>query len=449
MNIWGSLFAKILLWFLATVTVTFMGAVYLSSLNPPERPVLFGHIAMEQFREAQKIYERGGKQELQRYLARISEGTGMRAVLTDASGHDVISGEDLSRNMRYRRSGPNRRPMQSFNPLQPFLHRTRELVRQSADGRYWWMILPLHPTGSDWPLHASQIWIVLAIILLCWMLAFRLTTPLRGLQKTLERFGRGDFSARSGSRRRDELGQLARTFDVMAARIEALVESQQRLLLDISHELRSPLTRLGVAVAIARTQTNADAPLNRIQREADRLNALVDQLLQVTRAESETTPPQGSVQLDLLMREIAADCDIEAAALGTSIEVNAEPVTVKGDEELLRRAAENILRNALRYSPPGQPVVATVRKEHGSAVLGIRDQGTGVPEHQLQRIFDHFYRVDTDRNRLSGGVGLGLSIARRAVELHRGSIAARNASPGLLVEIRLPAFSESESRSAA
>jgi len=133
------------------------------------------------------------------------------------------------------------------------------------------MILPLHPRGSDWPLHASQIWIIAAIVLLCWLLAYNLTTPLRGLQKTLERFGRGDFSARSGSRRHDELGQLARTFDVMAARIETLVASQRRLLLDISHELRSPLTRLGVAVEIARAQTDPEASLNRIQREADDL----------------------------------------------------------------------------------------------------------------------------------------------------------------------------------
>jgi signal transduction histidine kinase len=285
--------------------------------------------------------------------------------------------------------------------------------------------------------------------LLCWLLAYYLTTPLRGLQKTLERFGRGDFSARSGSRRRDELGQLSRTFDVMAARTETLLESQRRLLLDISHELRSPLTRLGVAVEIARGQMDNEASLNRIQREADRLNALVDQLLRVTRAESEPDGPHEAVQLDELLREIAADCDIEASSLGTSIDVSTEPVTVQGDEELLRRAAENILRNALRYSPPGKPVLASVRRDGASAVLGIRDWGTGVPENQLLKIFDHFYRVDSDRNRQSGGAGLGLSIARRAVELHHGSIAARNVGPGLLVEIRLPASSESESRSAA
>ncbi|HCC56404.1 MAG TPA: hypothetical protein DEQ47_03945 [Solibacterales bacterium] len=449
MNAWRSLFAKILLWFLATVTVTFMGAVYISSLNPPVRAVFFGHIATEQFHEARRTYESGGKDALRKFLDRLAEGTGMRAILADANGHDLVTGEDVSRHMRNRRTGPGRRPMPSFNPVQPFVRRPMELVRRSADGRYWWMILPLHPRGSDWPLHASQIWIIAAIVLLCWLLAYNLTTPLRGLQKTLERFGRGDFSARSGSRRHDELGQLARTFDVMAARIETLVASQRRLLLDISHELRSPLTRLGVAVEIARAQTDTEASLNRIQREADRLNSLVDQLLQVTRAESDTAGLRGCVQLDLLLRDIAADCDIEAAALGTSIEVTTEPVMVRGDEELLRRAAENILRNALRYSPPGHPVVATVGREGASAVLGIRDWGSGVPENQLQRIFDHFYRVDSDRNRLSGGVGLGLSIARRAVELHHGSIAARNAGPGLMVEIRLPAFSESESRSAA
>ena len=454
MNLWGSLFAKILLWFLATVTVTFVGAFYIANLNPPERPVFFGRGLMEEAREAQRLYESGGREALRPYLERLTEGTTMRAVLADVEGRDLVTGEDLSRYLRGHRNGPGRRPSAGPgprpNPFMPFLRRPMEMARRIGEGRYWWMILPLHPR-SNWPLQASQIWIVAAIVLLCWLLAYYLTTPLRGLQKTLERFGHGDFSARSGSRRRDELGQLGRTFDVMAARIESLLESQRRLLLDISHELRSPLTRLGVAVEIARGQQDSEASLNRIQREADRLNELVDQLLRVTRAESEPSGPKANVQLDELLRQIAADCDIEAAALGTSIEVSTEPVAVRGDGELLRRATENILRNALRYSPPGQPVLATVRRDGAAAVLGIRDCGPGVPEDQLQKIFEHFYRVDTDRNRLSGGTGLGLSIARRAVELHHGSITARNAGPGLLVEIRLPvsASSESGSRSAA
>lgn len=449
MNAWGSLFAKILLWFLATVTVTFVGAVYIANLNLPERPVFLGHTAMQDFREAQRLYESGGKDALRPYLDRLTEGTAMRAVLADATGRDVVTGEDLSRYARTHRNEPGWRPGQHPNPFRPFMHRPMELVRHSADGLYWWLILPLHPSGSDWPMQVSQAWIIAAIVLLCWLLAYHLTAPLRGLQRTLELFGHGDFSARSGSRRRDELGQLARTFDVMAERIETLLESQRRLLLDISHELRSPLTRLGVAVEIARGQTNTEASLNRIQREADRLNVLVDQLLQLTRTASEDASLHNEVQLDALLREIAADCDIEAAALGTWIQVTSEPILVRGDQELLRRAVENILRNALRYSPPGKPVLATVRREGDRAVLGIRDYGSGVPENQLQKIFDHFYRVDTDRNRASGGVGLGLSIARRAVELHQGSLTARNAGPGLLVEIKLPVFSASESRSAA
>src|SRR5205085_10129229 len=138
-------------------------------------------------------------------------------------------------------------------------------------------------------------------------------SPVRALQKAVERFGRGDLTARVGSARRDELGQLARTFDQMAERIETLVAAERRLLLDISHELRSPLARLGVAVELARTGENLETALNRIQKESDRLNALVGQLLQVTRAEGDPSSlRRNPVQLDDLVQQLVNDSLIEA-----------------------------------------------------------------------------------------------------------------------------------------
>jgi two-component system sensor histidine kinase CpxA len=256
----------------------------------------------------------------------------------------------------------------------------------------------------------------------------------------VERFGRGDLSARAGSARRDELGQLARTFDRMADRIETLLAAERRLLLDISHELRSPLARLGVAIELGRSGDDTDTTLNRIQKEADRLNSLVGQLLQVTRAEGDAASlHRDQVRLDQLVELLVEESAIEAAAHGCGLRnESGGPVTVAGDPELLRRAVENVLRNAIRYSPRDTTVEVRLSRSGACAVVEIRDHGPGVPEDSLPHIFDPFYRVETDRNRLSGGIGLGLSIARRAVELHRGAIRAANANPGLRIELEFP-----------
>jgi signal transduction histidine kinase len=245
------------------------------------------------------------------------------------------------------------------------------VARAADDGRYWFfLIIPREAPGS-WFLMPEHLFMIGAAVLLCYWLAFHLTGPLRDLQRAVERFGRGDLSARVNSTRRDELGQLARTFDRMAGRIETLLAAERRLLGDISHELRSPLARLGVAVELAR-----------------------------------------------------------------------EPVTVEGDPELLRRAVENVIRNAIRYTPRGSAVEVSLARRNGSAVVDVRDYGPGVPEEAVPRLFDAFYRVESDRDRSSGGIGLGLSIARRAIQLHKGSIRAQKAPPGLEVELELPVAAE-------
>jgi two-component system sensor histidine kinase CpxA len=252
----------------------------------------------------------------------------------------------------------------------------------------------------------------------------------------VERFGQGDLAARAELGRRDELGELAATFNRMADRIQTLLAAERRLLLDISHELRSPLARLGVAVELARSGEDRGPTLDRIQKEADRLNALVGELLQVTRAEGDSASLRHeTIRLDELARDIVETNRIEATARGCELKLELSGAApVEGEPELLRRAMENVIRNAIRHAPAGSAVEVAV---HGASI-SVRDHGPGVPERELGRIFDPFYRVENDRDRSSGGVGLGLAIARRAVELHKGAIRARNANPGLLVEITLP-----------
>ncbi len=270
------------------------------------------------------------------------------------------------------------------------------------------------------------------MILLCYGFAYHLTSPVRRLRAAVECFGHGDFSARAETNRKDELGQLATSFNQMADRIQTLLAAERRLLLDISHELRSPLARLGVAVELARTGEDRESMLDRIQKEADRLNELVAELLQVTRVEGDPSMQKmETVPLDELLADLVYDSLLEAKAKDCTLLLKAPiPVTLTGDEELLRRAIENVIRNAIRYAPHGTPIDIELKPNQAtSREISVRDYGPGVPEEALPRIFDPFYRVDSDRNRVSGGLGLGLAIARRSVELHKGKLTARNAIP--------------------
>ena len=217
--------------------------------------------------------------------------------------------------------------------------------------------------------------------------------------------------------------------------------------MDISHELRSPLARLNVAIELARSGSDREAPLDRIQKESDRLNTLVGELLEVTRAEGDPAHRRREpVRLDELIGEVAADSAIEAEARGCSVTLHAAatPVSLEGDAELLRRAVENVLRNAIRYAPPQTTVDVSLQSERERVRIRIRDYGPGVPPDALPHIFEPFYRVGADRTRVSGGVGLGLAIAQRAVALHHGGIHAANAEPGLAVEIELPTHAAEE-----
>ena len=430
-----SLFAKILLWFWFTVAGAVVGSAFISALdvneNASDERAPVARLVTFQLEEARSAYEIGGRPGLQAFLDTLHQVYDARGVLTDENGRDLLTNQDRSDLVRRAR-------LHSF--YQIFRTGDAMVARAADDGRYWFFyIVPRVRVGS-WFLLPEHVFVMAVGVLVCYWLAMYLTSPVRKLEKAVERFGRGDLAARVESDRSDELGQLARTFDRMAERLETLLTAERRLLLDISHELRSPLARLGVAVELARSGDDLNSALNRIQKESDRLNALVGQLLQVTRAEGDPSSlRRAPLRLDELVQQLVEDSSIEAAAHGCELKYEKrEPVTVAGDPELLGRAVENVIRNAIRYAPRETAVEVSLARNNGKAVVGVRDQGSGVPEEALPRLFDAFYRVEGDRDRASGGIGLGLSIARRAIELHRGSIRARNARPGLEVEMELP-----------
>ncbi|HET7871456.1 MAG TPA: ATP-binding protein, partial [Terriglobales bacterium] len=286
---------------------------------------------------------------------------------------------------------------------------------------------------------------ILIVGVVCYLLGLYLTSPLKKLQKTVKTFAAGNLEARVSPElgsRRDEVADLGREFDHMAEQIAALISSQKRLLADISHELRSPLARLSVALELARKSINgkASAPLDRIEQESERVNQLVGQLLTLTRLESgaERVPPE-MIALEDLVQQVIDDANFEAKPMHREvIAARLDHCRVQGSPELLRSAIENVVRNAVRYTAERTAVEVSLTWQLDKAVLTVRDYGPGIPAADLQHIFEPFYRVSEARERSSGGVGLGLSIADGTLKLHGGTIRAENTADGLLVTIELP-----------
>jgi signal transduction histidine kinase len=309
--------------------------------------------------------------------------------------------------------------------------------------------------GPSWPmnmLNATDVRIVIfgfAILisaLVCWWLARYVSKPVERLQASARELAAGNLDARVGeefSRRRDELGVLARDFDVMAEHVRTLIASKEDLLRGMSHELRSPLARLRVALGLAR-RSGADMSkqLDRIELEAERLDTLIGQMLQLSRLRSaEPTHIKDTVEITSLLGEVVDDARLEASAKDAQVDwVAPGPILVEGDGQLLRSAFENVLRNAVRFTAPGTAVRTELQFAQSQAHLLIEDRGPGVPVDELERIFEPFYRVAESRDRDSGGTGLGLAITARIVNLHGGTVVARNIEGGgLRVEIKLPA----------
>jgi len=286
---------------------------------------------------------------------------------------------------------------------------------------------------------------LLVSAIVCFLLARYLSDPVRHLRAATHSIAGGDLRVRVSSLvgpRRDELALLAFDFDAMAERLRGLLESQRQLLRDVSHELRSPLARLQIALGLARRpNANLEQELDRIEREAQRLDELIGEILSLSRLEdpSRTLQPE-NVNLSEVLEALVENARIEAEPRWVRLELQVPDILiVEGDRELLFRALENIVRNAVNYSPHGALVQLSAQPQGEDALVEITDQGPGVPNELLERIFEPFFRVGKAREHESGGQGIGLAITARVVALHGGSVRARNVpTGGLQVEVRLP-----------
>lgn len=303
-------------------------------------------------------------------------------------------------------------------------------------------IFMTHPLGPPNNERQLTYFIVIALIMsvvLSYLLARTIVKPIQQLREASRKLASGSWDTRVGSPslRRDELGELARDFNVMATQLESLWSGQQRLLADISHELRSPLARLQMALGLAHQQNVDPASLARIEREAERMEVLINQLLQLTRAEV-GNQEMDTIELSALVANVFSDAKFESSNSGKVLQVDAiPPVSVIVNETLICRAIENVVRNAIRYAK--QNITVTLTADDVSWTLSVNDDGPGLTAQECESVFAPFYRASLARERESGGVGLGLAIAKAAVQMHHGEIKAmRNENGGLNVIIRLP-----------
>lgn len=303
----------------------------------------------------------------------------------------------------------------------------------------------LPPPNLPFWLESELLRLVLALVvsgLMSLVLSWSIIRPVEKLRVTARALASGTLDARAGgsvSSRSDEIGELGRDFDDMANRIEHLVAAQRRLLSNVSHELRSPLTRLQVAMGIARQRSSEELerPLSRIERESDRLEYLISQILKLSRFENDMQQLElQPLNVSELVSKVVEDARFESSTRDVNIVDVIEPdLRLLGDANLLHSAVDNVLRNALRFSPEHSTLSIELMANKTHFQIKISDEGPGVPEDKLERLFDPFYRLDQENT----GAGLGLNIALQAIQHHQGTIKADNRTPhGLAVTISIP-----------
>jgi two-component system sensor histidine kinase CpxA len=449
-----SLFLKIFLSFWVAFALFLVLAILATLAFRPRTSSWEGLLATA-LNDSVNAYEQSGSRGLREYLQTLESTQHVRAFLFNENMEEISHRGAPDWAVRVAGGGPRMPPHEGFIfPAPPPVLRDS---RASSDGLHRYTLILAPPPGPRLFLGPRGLPIpglFIAVIssgFVCYLLAWFLTMPVVRLRAATRLLAAGDLTARAGApniRRRDEVAGLMRDFDAMAERLENLVKAQSRLLNDISHELRSPLARLNVALGLARQRANMEsaAMLDRIELEAGRLNELIGRLLTLARLEDgDKHVPSTPVLLQEVVLSVAEDAEFEAQARHCHVhsEIPAGSWDVRGDASLLHSAIENVVRNAIRYTREGSTVEIQLEKSNSAtgsqAVVRVTDYGDGVPADALEKLFQPFYRLDDARGRQTGGVGLGLAITERAVRFHGGRVTAKNrAEGGLMVEIHLP-----------
>lgn len=451
-----SLLVRIFVSFWSIILITIIAAVAIG-YSYAERT----RISMQNFEvsdavlEASAALRKDGREGLAEWLRSLPGATESLLYIVDGRGKDLLDrrlptiikmsvtrfGDRGSRPPRLRQDRPDLRPARPFTQL------------IGPDGHvYTIFVVPPQSVGRKWLADRGRtVLIMLALLVsaaVSLVLARTISRPIERLRESANAIAQGRLDTRVADgmgKRHDELGLLASDFDRMADELQRAWQKQSELTRNVSHELRSPLARLRVALELVRRKTGELSEIDKIETETERLDELIGRILEFSRVDADTHEARSRIDLDDLIRSVVDDARYEYGDPGSdpSIEVEADAAcSVDGYPNALRSCVENVLRNALQHSRGDGRVLVRLGTEAGQAVLTVEDQGGGVPDDELERIFEPFYRSITtraDQSQRSGG--LGLAIASRATALHGGSIRASNTGHGLRVEIRLPPMS--------
>lgn len=448
-----SLFVKIFIYFLLTIVLSATIGIILTYSRDHEFPPMghkhFAKQALAEYgRTAVETFEKGGSAALMRYAEELRESADVHVFLFSSRG-DSLSTVQVSKRLG---GLIKRMARRAFRTEQMVFSERKELPWMaspliSASGNAYVIVVglpeqpPVRHIFKAMPpgFFGSRALVILGVAaLFCFILARSLTSPIRKLRRATHQFADGDLATRIGPtiEGKGEITDLGRDFDFMAERIESLITAQKRLLQDISHELRSPLARLSVALELARQRSGEEAhgALDRIDRESAQLNEMIGQLLSLAQLESGAgSYRMEKFDLESVVRSVVQDADFEARGGGREVLLTScAQVDVEGSEELLRRAIENVVRNAVKYTLEGTAVEVSLQvdRDEKQALVRVRDQGPGVPDSALDKLFVPFFRVADARDRESGGTGIGLAIADRAIRLSNGTIRAENRPEG-------------------
>jgi signal transduction histidine kinase len=446
------LFLKIFFWYWLTawgmIAIVLLGS-RLASMRQVSAPNMYATVAPILAAEAVKAYESGGPEAFARFSQSNGHDYERQLFLLDGFNRDVLSRPLSDDGLRVAHAAKN-------GQLVVLRGRIAVYKFVSSSGHPYILMLYMKSNlrqigeilwGEGFPFSIS---LILLVTLLCLGLAYHIASPIHSIQSTARKVAQGDLKARvpsSVSRRFDELAALAKDFDSMVNRLDSLIQAQKKLLNSVSHELRSPLARINVSLALLRNRFSADSDdlFQRLDRDVERIDLLMGQLLTLSRLESGfSSAGREDVDFAQLVEEAAADANFEAQALGKSVSLQTTGSIIlrNADPHALRSACENIIRNAVRFTPPASDVQIVLEVDRSAperlAFLSVRDHGPGVPEDSLQAIFQPFYRINGDAE-ATGGNGLGLAIASEAIRLHGGTIRAQNLRPtGLEIIIQLP-----------
>ena len=448
-----SLLLRIFVSFWSIIAITIIAAAGVGFLYAERaRTSIQNFEVSEAMLEASDALQQNGREGLTEWLKSLEGPTSALIYVIDERGSDLLERRlppavDVAMRRfsgpRFRRPPPGRQPG-NLRPARPFT----QLVGPDNDV-YTLFVLPPQGAVGRWLSQRSGAgFIIIALLvsaIVSYLLARAISRPIRRFRESAVAIGAGNLDTRVSERvgkRRDEIGLLAEDFDRMTGELQRAWQQQTELSRNVSHELRSPLARLRVALELARRKTGDLTELDKIDLETERLDELIGQILEYSRLDSCREEERVRVDMEELLQSVVEDVRYEFEQPGgaTRIDVQLdEGGFVAGFPGALRSGLENVLRNSMQHSGDSGAVNVRLGTDGSHIVVTVDDEGGGVPEQELDSIFEPFYRAKEKAGETQGrGSGLGLAIASRAIALNGGSLAASNSDQGLRVEIRLP-----------